>query len=218
MIPIKNEFKINLTDVPNKLKQKVLSTFGEYHINLFQKFDSIRIDESKILYDNIHILLLQQYFKLSLLTIKKTLKKIAFKKDNNYFILIELLSPIVTLEFEINSHITKEKQFFRVNKYLLDCESFKERPKMRGFNSVQFLIRNLEIEHNKILLFIRQIQKLTNNFALQHNTLYTFLKSLYSEIHYRITAIGNCIFRENQTVFPKTIIQGNNLLNINRGK
>ncbi len=91
-------------------------------------------------------------------------------------------------------HLEKEEKIlFHVIKYLVHCDKFQEKPRTRGFGSVQNPISKMESEHARVANLIQRLTKITNNFnppadacptfQLTYKELDEFVKDLFQHIH-----------------------------------
>lgn len=216
----KNKISENDFNELKTLKYNVTSIFEKFGISIFEELNgqfpsrNFNKEELDIIDEETSLLLLHQYFIKAIPLIIFSLKNIAIERSNNYFELEEVLSLFETLDLEIKSHINNEEsKIFHLINYFIDCEKFKERPKMRGFRSVQHPIKDMEVEHAKINLLINRIKKEKNHFTSSLPNPDNNFKIIISEMHDFITALDNSIFLENQYLFPQTEELQNNLLN-----
>lgn len=137
--------------------------------------------------------------------IKPHLEKVNSKHGGKHPFLKEVKKSFEAFAEEMYSHMQKEETIlFKIIKYLVDCEHFNEKPKMKGFTSVNGPITALEHEHSNAGNAMETIRKLTNNFKAPTDACNTF-KLLYSELEEFEKDLHIHVHLENNILFPKAI-------------
>lgn len=145
------------------------------------------------------------YVRNTIPTIKSHLEIITSKHGTNHPFLHDVKSLFNDLSEEMVAHMMKEEQIlFPLIKYIVETERYNEKPKTRGYGSVQNPIRQMEVEHDRAGNIMHKIRQLTNEydlptdacttFALTYDELKEFEKDLHKHVHL-----------ENNILFPKTI-------------
>jgi len=98
----------------------------------------------------------------------------------------------------------EEKILFHIIKYLVDCQKFRERPKMGGFSTVKKPIASMEFEHTSAGGSMGKIRELTNNFTPPEDACNTF-RLTFKELEDFENDLHIHIHLENNILFPKAI-------------
>lgn len=153
------------------------------------------------------------YVKSALPLISNHLRKVAGKHGSKYGYVKEMLETFELLAEDMMSHMQKEERIlFPLIKYLVESKKLHDKPKTRGYGSVQNPIKQMVLEHDNAGDLIHKLKELSNNFnppddacttfRLMLNELDEFEKDLHQHIHL-----------ENNILFPKAIKLEEELIN-----
>lgn len=145
------------------------------------------------------------YVKNSLPTIDRHLQKVVSKHSEMHPYLNDIVREFSLLADELLHHMNKEeKVLFPLINYLVDTKNFSEKPKTRGYGTVQNPIRQMIFEHDNAGNLIQEIRKLSNGFFPPEDACTTF-SLVYSELEEFEKDLHQHIHLENNILFPKAI-------------
>jgi regulator of cell morphogenesis and NO signaling len=152
------------------------------------------------------------YVKKAIPSITAHLQKIQNAHGDKYAFISEVENNFAKIARELTSHMDKEeKMLFPLIKYLVDSKKLKEKPKTRGYGSVQNPIKQMESEHTSAGNLLENIRNLTNNYTLPEDSCATF-EVTYSELEEFEKDLHKHIHLENNILFPRAIELEENLL------
>ena len=154
-----------------------------------------------------------QYVRNAIPTITAHLQKTKAAHGNKYDFIAKIENTFARISMELTSHMMKEERIlFPLIKYLADSKTFKEKPKTRGFGSVQNPIKQMEAEHISAGNEMEEIRALTNNYTLPEDSCATF-QLTYNELAEFEKDLHKHIHLENNILFPRAIELEENLIN-----
>ncbi len=125
--------------------------------------------------------------------------------QNKYPELNEVTDIFYQLNSDLSSHMDKEEKIlFPVIKYLVHCNKFQEKPRTRGFGSVQNPINKMEKEHTGAADLVYKLTEITNHFNPPSDACATF-QLTYKELDEFIKDLFQHIHLENNILFIKAI-------------
>ena len=125
--------------------------------------------------------------------------------SHEYSFLAQLKKEYELFQSSFIQHMNKEEEIlFRVIKYISDCMQFKEKPRNRGYKSIQEVVGSYIEEHHAVGVSIRRFRELTNNYDLPEKTSTNFALT-YQKLEELENNTHKHIHLENNILFPKAI-------------
>ena len=153
------------------------------------------------------------YVRNAIPQISMHLQKVVKAHGKKYVFLEEVENVFSSVAEEMTSHMMKEERIlFPLIVYLTKSRQFKEKPKMRGFGTVQNPIRQMVAEHDSAGNAMERIRTLTNNYLLPDDACSTF-EVTYKELEEFEKDLHKHVHLENNILFPRAIELEDRLLN-----
>jgi len=200
------------------LKEKKISK--SRFIEEYKKIDTARSAEdfhysewgldfiSKYIINNHH-----KYVKGAIPSITAHLQKIQNAHGDKYTFIKEIENTFARVAAEMTSHMKKEeKTLFPLIKYLVDSNRLKEKPKTRGYGSVQNPIKQMKAKHVSVGNAMKVIRTLTDDYSLPENYCATF-QITYNELAQFEKDLHKHMHLENNILFARAIALEENLIN-----
>ena len=182
----------------NELKEELKKSFVNNEATVFQQMSVNDLIDHII--KNYHAPLRE-----NLPLIKTHLEKVVNAHGKNHPYVIDLLKEFSELEASMLSHTKREEEvLFRVINYLSDCNKFNEKPRNKGYKSVDYLLREYETEHEYAGLHLENIRKMTNDYMPPADACTTF-RVAYQELEELEKDTHKHVHLENNLLFPKSV-------------
>ena len=153
------------------------------------------------------------YVRNAIPQISMHLQKVVKAQGKKYVFLEEVENVFSSVAEEMTSHMMKEERIlFPLIVYLTKSRQFKEKPKMRGFGTVQNPIRQMVAEHDSAGNAMERIRTLTKNYMIPSDACSTF-KVTYKELEEFEKDLHKHVHLENNILFPRAIELEDRLLN-----
>ncbi|MGK9369099.1 hemerythrin domain-containing protein [Melioribacter sp. Ez-97] len=153
------------------------------------------------------------YLYEKLPVINELIRKVVNAHGEKYGYLNELKKEFRLLSEELNGHMAKEERvLFPLIKYLVETKKLGEKPKTRGYGTINNPVAQMVREHDLAAERLSVFKKITDNYKLPADACTTFsllyecLKEFEYDLHLHIHL-------ENNILFPKSVELENQLIN-----
>ena len=146
-----------------------------------------------------------KYVKNAIPNISNHLQKVFEAHGEKHSFIVNVQKIFFEVAEELTQHMMKEERIlFPIIKYLADSQKLREKPKTRGYVTIQNPIRQMEAEHISAGNALENIRRLTNNYTLPEDSCATF-EITYKELEKFEKDLHKHVHLENNILFPKAI-------------
>jgi len=153
------------------------------------------------------------YVKNAIPQIKAHLQKVFNAHSKKHPFIKDVQNIFSEVADELTGHMMKEERIlFPIIKYLAESDKIHDKPKTRGYGTVQNPIRQMEAEHVSAGGALERIRTLTDNYSLPGDACTTF-EITYKELEEFEKDLHIHVHLENNILFPRSIELENRLVN-----